>query len=98
MSDKLAKWRSIEKVCGITAFILFAIFWSMLFALRRTMPLQPDTLLGLTVPLTLNGRTVYINQIYEIARQILPWISVVFFFIAALIDVRINPFNRKLNK
>jgi len=87
-----------ETLLAASGMLSFLVSWVMGFWLRETMPTQADSKFGYTIPIIMNGRTIYLNPFYDILHTALFWGGLLLFFCAALIDFHKDPFDRNRSR
>jgi hypothetical protein len=87
--------KTVEIVLAYSALLAFAVSWLMSYWAYREMPIHPNAVHGLIVPMLVNGRTVYISESYHLVSNALFWGSMAMLLIAVLIDFRADPFHRR---
>jgi hypothetical protein len=85
--------KTVETILGCSALLAFAVSWIMSFWAYEAMPTHAEH--GLTIPMLVNGRTVYISATYHLVSNGLFWGSMAMLAGAVLIDFTADPFHRR---
>lgn len=82
----------VELTFAIVGVCLFSLSWVMALWMWQVMPTHVDPANGFVVPMTLNGRTIFVPSNYAFLQSWLRWGGLSLFLCAVLIDVYKNPF------
>jgi hypothetical protein len=92
----MRRWRVLEFGLANTALWTFFCTLVLSWYFWAKMPTQPDAQTGHINAMIIHGRTVYLTSLLYWVDQGLFWGSLLIFFIAALIDMHKDPFQRWL--
>jgi hypothetical protein len=87
--------RIAELILAIAGVCLFSLSWVMNLWMWQAMPTHLDLANGFVTPMILNGRMIYVPQIYALIQVWLFWAGLALFLCAAIIDVYKDPFRRR---
>ena len=88
-------WRKAETCLGSGGLVLFMGSWLLGFWFSINMPKLADVQAGYLIPSIIHGTVVYLNDFSYWLQTILFWGGLILAFLALVIDIRINPFDRR---
>jgi hypothetical protein len=86
----MKRWRVVEMTLAWIGAASFLTGWLLSFWLRSEMPTH--SVGDFAIPTMINGRTVYVSQLLDIAHSVLLWGGLSVFALAALVDTYKDPF------